>query len=93
MKVKVVLTKGFKKNKITRTLKLGNRSHSKTAQSSLSDLNIPKTNNNITTIKKINNTSKNKSQIQSTSKNKNNHIIINAKEKSLTKKKQRNRRK
>ncbi len=86
MKVKVVLTKGFKKNKITRTLKLGNRSHSKTAQSSLSDLNIPKTNNNITTIKKINNTSKNKSQIQSTSKNKNNHIIINAKEKSLTKK-------
>ena len=86
MKVKVVLTKGFKKNKVTRTLKLGNRSHSKTAQSSLSNLNIPKTNNNITTIKKINNTSKNKSQIQSASKNKNNHIIINAKEKSLTKK-------
>ena len=60
MKVKVVLTKGFKRNKITRTLKLGNRSHSKTAQTSFKDLNIPTTNNNITTIKKINNTSKNK---------------------------------
>ncbi len=81
MKVKVVLTKGFKRNKITRTLKLGNRSHSKTAQTSFKDLNIPTTNNNITTIKKINNTSKNKSN----SKNKKNHIIIDAKKKSLTK--------
>ena len=86
MKVKVVLTKGFKRNKITRTLKLGNRSHSKTAQSSFKDLNIPTTNNNITTIKKVNNTSKNKSQMQSNSKNKSNHIIINAKEKQLAKK-------
>ena len=88
MKVKVVLTKGFKNNRVTRTLKLGNRSHSKTAQSSFKDLNIPITNNNITTIKKINNNNNNnrsKNKIQSNSKNKNNHIIIKAKEKALTK--------
>ena len=85
MKVKVVLTKGFKNTKFTRTLNIDNRVHPKTAQTSLKDLTLTttniKTNNHITTTKnnlintKINNTEKSNSKI------KNNHISINAKDK------------
>ena len=85
MKVKVVLTKGFKNSKITRTLNLGKRDHSKTAESSLKDLNLPVTNNNIV-AKKINeNISKSKSKHHSNSKKKINHTEIKAKEKPLNK--------
>ena len=62
MKVKVVLTKGFKNNKITRTLNLGKSSHSKTAQSSLKDLSINPSSNNLEETKKLNNKSKTKSK-------------------------------
>ena len=85
MKVKVVLTKGFKNTKFTRTLNIDNRVHPKTAQTSLKDLTLTttniKTNNHITTTKnnlintKINNTEKSNSKI------KNNHISINATDK------------
>ena len=92
MKVKVVLTKGFKKNQRTRTLNLDTRNHSKTAQTSFKDLNLPtennNVNNNLTLIKNNNNKSKskNKNNQQTTSKNKNNnHIIIQAKEKIVRK--------
>ena len=90
MKVKVVLTKGFKNNKRTRTINLDTRNHSKTAQSSLKELALPTVNNNkdikdITLIKKYNNESKSKNKHQTNSKNKNNHIIIEAKEKTLNK--------
>ena len=85
MKVKVVLTKGFKNKKITRTLNLGNNTYSKTAQSSLKDLTLPISNNNIMT-KKINNSkNKNNTYHQTNSKNKNSHTIIDANEKSLNK--------
>ena len=69
MKVKVVLTKGFKNSKITRTLNLGKSSHSKTAQSSLKDLTISPTNNNLEANKKISNKSKTKSKNKSKNKN------------------------
>ena len=85
MKVKVVLTKGFKNSKITRTLNLGNRDHSKTAESSLKDLNLPVTNNNIATKKINENISKSKSKHHSNSKKKISHTEIKAKEKPLKK--------
>ena len=87
MKVKVVLTKGFKNSKITRTLNLGNRAHSKTAESSLKDLNLPMTINNIATkkINEKNSESKNKGKHQSNSKKKITHTEINAQEKPLKK--------
>ena len=95
MKVKVVLTKGFKNSKITRTLNLGKSSHSKTAQSSLKDLTINTTNNNLEANKKISNKSKTKSknksknkniqQSNSKSKSKKNHISIKAKDKTMDK--------
>ena len=85
MKVKVVLTKGFKNKKITRSLNLGNKIHSKTTQSSLQDLTLPITNNNIMIKKVNNNKNKNNLSFQSNSKNKNLHIFINAKEKLLNK--------
>ena len=44
MKVKVVLTKGFKNTKFTRTLNIDNRVHPKTAQTSLKDLTLTTTN-------------------------------------------------
>jgi len=83
MKVKVVLTKGSKNNKITRTLNFGKRAHSKTAESSMNDLSLPITNNNIG-VKKLNdknNKIKSKSKQQSNSKAKLTHTIIKAKEK------------
>jgi uncharacterized membrane protein YfhO len=83
MKVKVVLTKGSKKNKITRTLNFGKKAYSKTAESSLNDLKLPITNNNVG-VKKINDKnskSKNKSKQQSNSKIKLIHTLIKAKEK------------
>ena len=85
MKVKVVLTKGFKNTKFTRTLNIDNRAHSKTAESSLKNLTLPtnaNNNNNIVTSKnnlikaKINNPEKSNSKIK-----KNNHIILKAKDK------------
>ena len=85
MKVKVVLTKGYKNTKFTRTLNIDNRAHSKTAESSLKDLTLPSNannKNNIVTSKnnliktKINNTEKSNSKIK-----KNNHIILKAKDK------------
>jgi hypothetical protein len=68
----VVLTKGFKNSKITRTLNLGKRAHSKTAGSSLKDLNLPVTNNNIVTkkINEKNSKSKSKNKQQENSKKK-----------------------
>lgn len=87
MKVKVVLTKGFKNSKISRTLNLGNRNHSKTAESSIKDLNLPATNNNIATkkINEKNSKSKSKNKQQTNSKKKITHTEIQAKEKSLDK--------
>ena len=87
MKVKVVLTKGFKNSKITRTLNLGKRAHSKTAGSSLKDLNLPVTNNNIVTkkINEKNSKSKSKSKQQENSKKKITHTEINAKDKPIIK--------
>ena len=89
MKVKVVLTKGFKNSKITRTLNLGKCSHSKTAKTSLKDLTINQTNSNLEATKKLNNKSKsknkNKNIQQSNSKSKKNHILIKAKDKTLDK--------
>ena len=85
MKVKVVLTKGFKNSKITRTLNLGNRAHPKTSESSLKDLNLPVTNNNIATKKLNENNSKSKNKQQSNSKKKITHTEIKAKEKPLKK--------
>ena len=87
MKVKVVLTKGFKNSKITRTLNLGKRAHPKTAESSPKDLNSPATNNNIATkkINEKNSKSKSKNKQQSNSKKKINHTEIKAKEKPLKK--------
>lgn len=84
MKLKVVLTKGFKKNKVTRTLKLGKRSNSKNAHSSIKDLSLPKEKNNNITIKKVNN-SKSKNKQQSNSKNKLSHTVIKAREKPFNK--------
>ena len=83
MKVKVVLTKGSKNNKITRTLNIGKKAHSKTAESSLNDLSLPITNNN-TLTKKVNDKnskSKSKNKQQPNSKTKLIHTVIKAKEK------------
>ena len=83
MKVKVVLTKGSKKNKITRTLNLGKKAYSKTAESSLNDLNFPNTNNKVgdKNINDKNNRSKSKNKQQSNLKTKLIHTVIKAKEK------------
>ena len=85
MKLKVVLTKGFKNNKITKTLNLGDNPHSKTAQSSLKDLNLPTNSNQANTKPYVK--SKNKMLQQSNLKAKNSHIEIKAKEKPLIKNK------
>ena len=83
MKVKVVLTKGSKNNKITRTLNFGKKAYSKTTESSLNDLSLPITNNNVgdKKINDKNNKSKSKSKLQSNSKTKLIHTVIKAKEK------------
>ena len=80
MKVKVVLKKGAKNNRITRILNIDNQSHSKTAQSSLKDLTKALANNEEPKI--INN---NKNNHKLDSKTKYNKILIKAKEKSLNK--------
>ncbi len=83
MKVKVVLTKGSKNNKITRTLNFGKKPHSKTAESSLNDLSLPITSSNVGGKKIIdkNNKSKSKNKQQPNSKTKLTHTVIKAKEK------------